>query len=68
MTSRTRLPILVFGGGLILALLPPVHWAASGAGLVLGLPRSLFYLFASSVLLTAGVVGLWFADGAREDT
>lgn len=45
-----------FGLDLILALLPPLHWWASGPAPILGVPRVLVYLFGTSLVIVASVV------------
>ena len=47
---------------LVLALTPPVHWAMSGAEPILGVPRSLLYLFGTGALIATSIVAAYFAD------
>ncbi len=61
----SQLPLFVrawFVVDLVLALFPPVHWAMSGADPILGLPRSLFYIFGVSFVIAASVVAAYFSD------
>jgi hypothetical protein len=51
-----------FGLDLVFALFPPLHWAASGAEPIAGVPRSLLYIVSLSVFITASVVVAYFAD------
>jgi hypothetical protein len=62
---RAQLPMLVkawFVLDLFLILFPPLHWIASGADPLLGLPRSLVYLAAVYVFIVASVVVAYFLD------
>jgi hypothetical protein len=64
---RPNLPVLVkawFVLDLFLAWFPPLHWAASGADLVFGLPRSLCYLFLASLFIAASVLVAYFSDSS----
>jgi hypothetical protein len=64
---RTHLPMLVkawFVLDLFLAWFPPLHWAASGADPVFGIPRSLCYLFAVSSFIATSVVVAYFCDSS----
>ncbi|HLH11072.1 MAG TPA: hypothetical protein VKV77_04220 [Methylovirgula sp.] len=56
---------LLLIAGLFLVLFPPLHWLASGSYPIFGLPRSLFYLFGFSALLTAGLALAWLLDGTK---
>jgi hypothetical protein len=47
---------------LVVALFPPLHWAASGSDPIAGIPRSLFYIAASGTFIAASVVVAYFAD------
>jgi hypothetical protein len=51
-----------FAVDLVLALFPPVHWAMSGGDPILGVPRSLFYLYGAGALIAASIVAAYFAD------
>lgn len=53
---------LWFAADLVLGLLPPLHWAASGGTPILGMPRVLVYLFGSSAFIAASVVFAYFGD------
>lgn len=62
------LPLLIrlwFAADALLALLPPLHWAAGGAGSSVGAPRVLLYLFGSSVFVATSVVVAYFVDVGR---
>jgi hypothetical protein len=62
---RAQLPMLVkawFVLDLFLILFPPLHWIASGADPLLGLPRSLVYLATVYVFIVASVVVAYFLD------
>lgn len=56
---------LWFVADALLALLPPIHWAASGGVPILGVPRVLLYLFAASAFIAASVVAAYLCDGGR---
>lgn len=56
---------LWFAADALLALLPPLHWAAGGAAPVLGMPGVLVYLFGSSAFIAASVVAAYVVDGRR---
>lgn len=56
---------LWFAADLVLALLPPLHWAAGGATPLLGMPRVLVYLFGTSAFIAASVVAAYLQDGDR---
>jgi hypothetical protein len=63
---RPQLPMLVkawFALDLLLVLSPPLHWMASGADPMLGLPRSLVYLAAVCTFIASSVVVAYAADG-----
>lgn len=60
-----RLPLYIriwFMLDLFVTLFPPLHWVASGADPIAGVPRSLFYVAASSVFVAASVVFAYVAD------
>lgn len=62
---RAPLPLFIrlwFGLDLCLALLPPLHWAASGTEPIFGVPRPLFYLYGTSVFIAASVVVAYLSD------
>jgi hypothetical protein len=62
---RAPLSMLVKAGfalDLLLALFPPLHWAAGGADLVFGVPRSLLYLLSVSAFIALSVVVACIAD------
>jgi len=62
---RVPLPVFVklwFGFDLLLALLPPLHWAASGTEPVLGVPKPLFYLYGTSLCIAVSVVVAYLCD------
>ena len=62
-----RLPLFVkvwFALDLVLAWFPPFHWAASGADPVLGVPRSLCYLFGVELFIAASAVAACLCDGS----
>lgn len=64
---RAHLPLFVmawFALDLFLVVSPPLHWMASGADPVSGVPRSLLYLLAVSGFITASVVAAYFCDGS----
>jgi hypothetical protein len=64
---RTQLPTLVkawFVLDLFLAWFPPLHWAASGADPVFGIPRSLCYLFVLSPFIATSVLVAYFCDSS----
>lgn len=64
---RTNLPLFVkawFVLDLFLAWFPPLHWAASGADPVFGIPRALCYLFFVSAFIAASAVVAWFCDNS----
>ncbi|OWJ58647.1 hypothetical protein [Inquilinus limosus] len=66
-----RLPIIIylwFALDLLLALFPPLHWAAGGNATVLGAPAILVYLFGTSVFIAASVVAAYFSDPAIRAT
>jgi hypothetical protein len=52
---------------LVLTLFPPVHWVASGADPVFGVPRSLLYIFGLCVFITLSVVAAYFAGSATAE-
>lgn len=61
----SQLPMLIkvwFAIDLVLALFPPVHWAMSGGDPILGVPRSLFYLYGTGALIAASIVTAYFSD------
>lgn len=61
----SRLPLFVrvwFVLDLVLALFPPLHWAASGTDPIAGIPRALVYILALSAFITASVVVAYFVD------
>lgn len=61
----SQLPVFIkvwFAVDLFLALFPPVHWAMSGSDPILGIPRSLFYVFGTSLIIAASVAAAYFAD------
>lgn len=66
-----RLPLFVkvwFVLDLVLAWFPPLHWAASGADPVFGVPRSLCYLFGVELFIAASAVVACLCDrGVRAD-
>jgi hypothetical protein len=62
---RVPLPFFVklwFGLDLVLALFPPLHWAASGTQPIFGVPRPLFYLYGTSLFIAASVVVAYLWD------
>jgi hypothetical protein len=62
---RLELPAFIkawFAVDLVLALFPPVHWAMSGVDPILGIPRSLFYIYGTSFVIAASVVAAYFSD------
>jgi hypothetical protein len=64
---RTQLPMLVkawFVLDLFLAWFPPLHWTASGADLVLGIPRSLCYLLVLSLFIATSILVAYFSDSS----
>lgn len=64
-----RLPTYIkiwFALDLFLALFPPLHWAASGSDPVLGVPRSLLYIYSLCVFIALSVVVAYFAGSRRE--
>ena len=63
----SQLPTFIkvwFAVDLVLALFPPVHWAMSGSDPILGIPRSLFYLYGTSCIIAASIVAAYFTDRA----
>lgn len=58
---------LWFAADLILALFPPLHWAARGHDPVLGAPVALLYIFGTSVFIALSVVVAYLAtrEGGR---
>lgn len=66
--SGTRPFIIVwFALDAILALLPPVYWAMSGARpIILGLPLSVFYFVALGLFITASLVAAYVLDDAAQ--
>jgi hypothetical protein len=64
---RAQLPMLVktwFALDLFLVLFPPLHWAASGADPMFGVPRSLLYVLAACAFIALSVVAAYFSDGS----
>lgn len=62
---RSDLPAFIkiwFAIDLVVALFPPVHWAMSGGDPILGVPRSLFYLYGTGVVIAASIVAAYFWD------
>lgn len=62
---RTQLPLFIkawFALDLFVALCPPLHWWASGAEPVLGMPRALLYLYGLSSFVALSVVAAYFCD------
>ena len=62
------LPLFIrlwFAADALLALLPPLHWAAGGDAPLLGVPGALLYLFATSAFISASVVVAYVVDGER---
>jgi hypothetical protein len=62
---RPQLPMLVkawFALDLLLILLPPLHWIASGADPLFGLPRSLVYLAGVGTCIASSVVVAYVCD------
>lgn len=62
---RSGLPAFIkiwFAVDLVLALFPPVHWVMSGSDPILGIPRSLLYLYGTSLIIAASVVTAYFCD------
>lgn len=60
-----RLPTFVkvwFLLDLAIALLPPLHWLASGSDSVFGVPRSLAYVYGLAIFVASSVVVAYFAD------
>jgi hypothetical protein len=50
----------------IVALAPPLYWAADGSARpIFGLPGALFYFLAVGTCIAASVVGAYFDDRAR---
>lgn len=66
---RKPLPLFIrlwFLADAVAALAPQVHFAASGAApSVLGLPRVIAYLLATSAFAAASVVAAYLCDPAR---
>lgn len=63
-----RLPLLVklwLAAAIAVALCPPLHWAASGAEPILGVPRGLAYVLGASAFAAAGVVVAYLLDRGR---
>lgn len=53
----------------VLALLPPVYWAASGSRpLILGLPLSVFYFVSLGLFITASLVVAYLVDESHLPT
>jgi hypothetical protein len=64
---HAQLPMLVkawFALDLVLVLFPPLHWMASGADPLLGLPRALVYLAVVAAFITSSVVVAHLRDGS----
>lgn len=49
----------------IVALAPPIYWAASSAPPMLGFPATLVYFLAVNVSLTASIVAAYLSDSRR---
>lgn len=65
---RQLLPLFIrmwFVADAVLALTPQVHHLASAGPPILGLPRVLVYLFATSTFIAASVVAAYVCDPAR---
>ena len=50
---------LWFAVDAVLALMPPLHWAAGGSAPILGVPRVLLYLFGVSAFIAASVIAAY---------
>jgi len=62
---HAQLPMLVkawFTLDLFLVLFPPLHWAASGADPVFGVPRALLYLLSVCAFIALSVVVACICD------
>ena len=65
---RQPLPLFIrvwFLADAVLALTPQLHHLASGGAPVLGVPRVIVYLFATSAFIAASVVAAYVYDPAR---
>lgn len=58
---------LWFGLDAVVALAPPLYWAADGRTTpILGVPAALFYFLAVSVCITASLVAAWLIEPSEE--
>jgi len=60
---QSRLPAYVklwFATDALLALFPPLHWAARGPDPVWGAPLALLYVFGTSTFIALSVVTAYF--------
>lgn len=68
---RSSLPTylkLWFAADVILALFPPVHWAAHGRDPLFGAPLALLYIFGTSAFIALSVVVAYLATRQTQPT
>lgn len=68
---RSSLPTylkLWFAADVILALFPPVHWAARGRDPLFGAPLALLYIFGTSIFIALSVVVAYLATRQKQPT
>jgi hypothetical protein len=67
----TRAPWIMawFSLDAIVALAPPIYWAADGKTTpILGLPAAVFYFVAVAVCIAASIVAAYLAEARGEET